>query len=386
VCFKENCRKELLQFLEENYHGNRVASGIDQELRANITGIKEKQTVHETSIQNHETQIETNRKTSEELRADIEEIKEKQTGHKTNIQNQIDKNMEMSEKRQNDSTKTLTNYIYYLVQEAKQQQQKSIETLNLQNNAAVRADIAEIKKKLTIHETHIKNKINQIETNRIASEKIQDDSTRILRNNINYLVQEANNKQQTINTLKNDLVNKQNQIDTNKITSERKQDESTKTLTNRINDLVEQDRQQNKTIETLKNDLQKNTAFIKVLLNETSANHETTIRSIEDTPIPTWAIIMLVIWNITLTIICAYYCYSFSKQQSPNQNTTSMESPVCINPIYATAADMTNYSSTQENRSRQLPTKRWPGSKKVIVNPIYQSSVDQCDDGLYSEI
>jgi myosin heavy subunit len=351
VCFTENCRNEFLQFMEENYHKIRVASQIYQELRADIAEIKGKQTGHETSILNNKNQI--NRRTSETTQDDI------------------------------------TRSIYRIDNLEKQdrQQQILIENLkkDLQKNAAVRADIEEITRKQTGYERSIQN-LNEIETNRKTSERKQDDSTRTLTNRMDKLEGQAEKQQNAIETLKKDLQNKQNQIDTNRRTSKTRQDESTRT-TNSIQNLMKQADQQQIMIETLKNDLQKNTASIKVLLNDTSANQETTSRSIEDTPIPTWAIIMLVIWNITLTILCAYYWYSFSMQQSPNQNATSMESPVCINPIYATAADMTtDYSSTQENRSRQLPTKRWPGSKKVIVNPIYQSSVDQYDDGLYSEI
>jgi hypothetical protein len=178
------------------------------------------------------------------------------------------------------------------------------------------------------------------------------------------------------------IQNNKNKIETNRRTLETRQDDSTRTLNNRINNLLEQERHEQKTIETLKNGLLNNAA----LLNDTSTNQESTNRIVEDTPITTCVIIMLIIWNAILTIICVYFWYSFLKQQSPNQNATSMEAPVCINPIYATSVDMTDYSSTQENRSRQLPTNRWPDSKKVIANPIYQSSVDQCDDGLYSEI
>jgi hypothetical protein len=96
-----------------------------------------------------------------------------------------------------------------------------------------------------------------------------------------------------------------------------------------MHNLLEQDRQQQqKTIETLKNDLQNNAASVKVLQNETfetSTNQESTSRIVEDTPITTWAIIVIIIWNTALTITGACYLCSFSKQpsQSGDQNATS---------------------------------------------------------------
>jgi hypothetical protein len=134
------------------------------------------------------------------------------------------------------------------------------------------------------------------------------------------------NQKQTEHEIR--IQNNEYQIDTNKRTTERKQDDSTKTLTNRINELEKQDRQQQKMIEILKNDLQNNTAFNKVLLNETfetSTNQESTSKIVEDTPITTWAIIVIIIWNTALTITGACYLCSFSKQpsQSPDQNATS---------------------------------------------------------------
>jgi hypothetical protein len=107
VCIKENCRNELLQFLEENYFRIRVASGIHQKLRVDITGIQEKQTEQERSIKSNKNQMETNRQTPE--------------------------------RKQDDSTRVLTNHINNLL-ELDRQQQKIIETLknDLQNNNRVR--------------------------------------------------------------------------------------------------------------------------------------------------------------------------------------------------------------------------------------------------------
>jgi hypothetical protein len=155
-----------------------------------------------------------------------------------------------------------------------------------------------------------------------------------------------------------------------------------------IQESINNQRKFEKTLKNLKNDVQTiNAIMIKMTPNETSENLGEKDEITEEIPITTWAIIVLIIWNATLTIICAYHCCSPNRNgNSANASNSHMESPVCINPIYTTSTDMTDYNSTPENRAEQFSENRLPGSQKVEANPTYQPSMDQFDDGLYSEI
>jgi TolA-binding protein len=141
-----------------------------------------------------------------------------------------------------------------------------------------------------------------------------------------------------------------------------------KSLIGRINTLdikqKEDNNQIGKELKTLKSDMQNiNATLTKVPSKETNQD---TIDKIEETSI-TWTFIVLIIWNTTLTIICAYHwCSPNRNGNSANASDSHMESPVCINPIYATSTDMTDYNSTPENRG--------------------QPNMDQLEEGQYCEI
>jgi hypothetical protein len=106
-------------------------------------------------------------------------------------------------------------------------------------------------------------------------------------------------------------------------------------------------------------------------------NRLTDEKSKESVTIISLIIIALILWNMTLTIVCVYLWCSSSKQQSQSTHDYDTSDYYMETPYNST---------TIETTDEQLPTNCWPCAKRVEPNPIYQMTVGQSQDEQNSEI
>jgi hypothetical protein len=134
-----------------------------------------------------------------------------------------------------------------------------------------------------------------------------------------------------------------------------------------------------KNIQQLKNEIQ--------AVKESLENVTTTMITLF-----TWITIVLIFWNITLTIVGAFLWWSSSNQQS--QSSKPYEITDGANSLYYAmgmsnhsnlTSEVPSYNVIPESRVERGPSNRRLGSKKIMVNPIYQPTLEHNDADLGSE-